>query len=48
MWRFYVYSIIGIICFFVPITIGENNTIIIDHIVNWLKVSLAPVLPYYV
>ncbi|TDM39693.1 YjiH family protein [Macrococcoides goetzii] len=48
MWRFYVYSIIGIICFFIPITIGENNTIIIDHIVNWLKVSLATVLPYYV
>ncbi|WP_414055261.1 YjiH family protein [Macrococcus equi] len=47
MWRFYVYSIIGIICFFVPITIGENNTIIIDHIVNWIKIYLAPILPYY-
>ncbi|RXK18314.1 YjiH family protein [Macrococcus sp. DPC7161] len=47
MWRFYIYSIIGIICFFVPITIGENNTIIIDHIVNWIKIYLAPILPYY-
>ncbi|QUR95191.1 YjiH family protein [Macrococcoides canis] len=47
MWRFFVYSLIGIFFFFVPVTIGETNTIMIDHIVGWVRTLLAPVLPYY-
>lgn len=47
MWRFFVYSLIGIFFFFVPFTIGEANTIMIDHIVGWVRTLLAPVLPYY-
>ncbi|UBH12594.1 YjiH family protein [Macrococcus armenti] len=46
MWKFFVYSFIGIFFFFVPVTIGETNTIMIDHLVGWVKQFFAPVLPY--
>ena len=32
MWRFFIYSLIGIIFFFVPVTIQGQSTIMIDHI----------------
>lgn len=34
---FVLYSLFGIFMFFVPIQIGKNNTIPIDHIVNAIK-----------
>ncbi|MEW9095153.1 MAG: YjiH family protein [Clostridiaceae bacterium] len=37
-----VYSAIGVFMFFVPITIGKNTTIPIDHIVNIIRK-----IPYY-
>lgn len=37
LFRFVVYSIIGIFMFFVPITIGGKNTIPLDHIVTYIQ-----------
>src|SRR5699024_8805055 len=48
MWRFFIYSLIGIIFFFVPVTIQVQSTIMIDHIVQWITLIVNPVLPYYV
>lgn len=42
LFRFVVYSIIGIFMFFVPITIGGKNTIPLDHIVTYIQK-----IPYY-
>jgi nucleoside recognition membrane protein YjiH len=47
MWKFFVYSFIGAFIFFVPITLGEQNSIMLDHIVSFIQLYTAPVLPYY-
>jgi nucleoside recognition membrane protein YjiH len=47
MWKLFVYSGIGAFMFFVPLTIGGKNTIMLDHIVTFLQTSIGPVLPYY-
>ncbi|MDN6672062.1 MAG: YjiH family protein, partial [Staphylococcus equorum] len=44
MWKFFIYSLIGIICFFVPITINGKSTILIDHIVQWITYLVNPIL----
>ena len=45
-WRFFLYSAIGSFAFFVPFTVGQKNTILLDHIVSWLQAALGPALPY--
>lgn len=47
MWKFFVYSFIGAFMFFVPVTIGEKNSIMLDHIVTWIQTNVTGVLPYY-
>lgn len=47
MWKFFVYSFIGAFMFFVPVTIGEKNSIMLDHIVSYIQTHAAQVLPYY-
>jgi nucleoside recognition membrane protein YjiH len=47
MWKFFVYSFIGAFMFFVPVTIGGKNSIMLDHIVTWIQSNAAGVLPYY-
>lgn len=47
MWKFWVLSAIGIVMFFVPVTIGERSTIPLDHIVSWLRANVPAVLPWY-
>lgn len=47
MWKFFVLSAIGIVMFFVPITIGERSTIPLDHIVSWLRETVPAALPWY-
>jgi len=47
MWKFFVYSFIGAFMFFVPVTIGEKNSIMLDHIVTWIQSNAAGFLPYY-
>ncbi|MDV6378743.1 YjiH family protein [Sporosarcina sp. GW1-11] len=48
MWKFFVYSAIGAFMFFVPVTIGEKDSIMLDHIVTWIQTNVSAVLPYYV
>ncbi|GAA8851843.1 hypothetical protein DUHN55_38980 [Helicobacter pylori] len=45
-WRFFVFSAIGIFMFFVPITIGDANTIPLDHLVSAIQDYAAPVVPF--
>ncbi len=47
MWKFFVYSFIGAFMFFVPVTIGEKSTIMLDHIVSFLRANVSGVLPFY-
>ncbi|HEY4551783.1 MAG TPA: YjiH family protein [Bacillaceae bacterium] len=47
MWKFFVYSFIGAFMFFVPITLGGKNSIMLDHIVSYLQTHAASALPYY-
>ncbi|WP_251942523.1 YjiH family protein [Staphylococcus sp. Marseille-Q5304] len=48
MWKFFVYSLIGIIVFFIPITLFGESTILVDHIVKWITAWVKPILPFYV
>lgn len=47
MWKFFIYSFIGAFMFFVPVTIGEKNSIMLDHIVSFIQTHAASALPYY-
>lgn len=47
-WRFFLYSGLGIFAFFVPFPAGGTNTILLDHIVGWLKVGLGDAAKYVV
>lgn len=47
MWKFYVFSIIGIILFFIPIQIGKDNTILVDHIHLGIRSLLGDLTAYY-
>jgi len=47
MWKFFVYSLTGAFAFFVPISIGGESSILLDHLVTMLEENAAPVLPYY-
>ncbi len=47
MWKFFVYSIIGAFMFFIPVTIAEKNSIMLDHIVTFIQTYATPALPYY-
>lgn len=40
-WKFFVFSLIGIFVFFVPVTVNGSSSIMLDHIVTWLR-QLAP------
>lgn len=45
-WRFFLYSGIGIFMFFVPITLGEETTIPLDHLVLFIREGLGGAVPY--
>lgn len=46
MWQFWLYSTIGIICFFIPVTINGNHTIIVDHVHLAFRRLLGSAMPY--
>ncbi|UWF57314.1 YjiH family protein [Staphylococcus hyicus] len=46
MWRFWLFSIIGILCFFIPIEINGNQTIIVDHIHLGIRELFGEMMPY--
>ena len=41
-WRMIVYSAIGIVMFFVPVTINGASSIPLDHLVTWVRGLLGP------
>ena len=45
--KFFIFSFIGILMFFIPVELGGKSTILLDHIVTGLKTNLAPLTPYY-
>lgn len=45
-WRFFVYSLVGILCFFIPFTINGNNTIFVDHVHLAIRSIIGPLMPY--
>ncbi|GAA1187197.1 YjiH family protein [Nesterenkonia xinjiangensis] len=45
-WRFFLYSGIGILMFFVPVTLGETTTIPLDHLVSGLQELLGGATAY--
>ncbi len=45
--KFLIFSLIGIIVFFVPITLSGKSTILLDHMVGFVKTNLSSVTPYY-
>ncbi len=47
LFKFLIYSLIGILVFFIPLTINGNSTIILDHIVTWISTSFPTAVPYY-
>lgn len=47
MWKFFVYSAVGAFMFFVPVRIGDRSTIMLDHIVSYLREAIPAALPYY-
>ncbi|WP_222850283.1 YjiH family protein [Allosaccharopolyspora coralli] len=47
MWKFVVYSAIGAFVFFVPIEIGGESSILLDHMVTGLQAVVPGLLPYY-
>lgn len=48
MWRFFVYSAVGIFAFFVTFTVSGNDSILLDHIVTAIKRAIPDLLPYLV
>ncbi|WP_216215551.1 YjiH family protein [Amycolatopsis aidingensis] len=46
MWKFFVYSLLGILVFFVPIPVNGESSIILDHLVTALETAIPGVLPY--
>ncbi|WP_313812898.1 YjiH family protein [Glutamicibacter sp.] len=46
--RFITYSGIGILVFFLPVTINGKSTILLDHIVSWVRDTAGAAVPYYI
>lgn len=46
MLRFLIPSIIGILLFMVPVSIGGEVTIVVAILANWLQGAIGPALPY--
>lgn len=46
MWKFFVYSILGAFVFFVPVPIGGESSIVLDHLVTAVEAAVPAVLPY--
>lgn len=47
-WRFFAYSAVGVLMFFVPISIAGTSTIPLDHIVTAIQTFAAPVVPFII
>jgi nucleoside recognition membrane protein YjiH len=47
MWKFFLYSLIGAVVFFVPFEVNGKDTIALDHMVTALTTNLPSLTPYY-
>lgn len=47
MWRFFVCSPLGAFAFFVPLEIGGERSILLDHLVTAIESGVPGALPYY-
>ncbi|MFG6120018.1 YjiH family protein [Thalassobacillus sp. B23F22_16] len=45
--KFFLFSLIGIFTFFIPITINETSSIPLDHMVTFIQTSFGSLVPYY-
>lgn len=46
--KFFIFSLIGIFTFFVPITINGTSTIPLDHMVSFVRETFPAMVPYYI
>ncbi|MDO5375408.1 MAG: YjiH family protein [Staphylococcus rostri] len=46
MWQFWVYSTLGIICFFIPLRLNGNETILVDHAHLSFRALMGEAMPY--
>ncbi|MFC3419318.1 YjiH family protein [Salinicoccus hispanicus] len=47
MWRFFLYSAIGVIMFFIPVTLFESSSILLDHFVTLVRNTFGDAIKYY-
>lgn len=47
MWRFFIYSAIGVFLFFVPVSMFGTNSIMLDHLVTLIRTSFEGNIQYY-
>lgn len=47
-WRFFLYSAIGLVMFFVSVEIGGKSTILVDHALTFVRWVLGPAVPWVV
>lgn len=47
VWKFFVFSLIGIFVFFIPVTVNNTSSIMLDHIVTWLRQLVPAAVPVY-
>ena len=47
MWKFFVYSMVGAVVFFVPFELNGKDTIALDHMVTAINDRLPSLTPYY-
>ncbi|MGH1052134.1 YjiH family protein [Bacillus cytotoxicus] len=45
--RFIFASFVGVFMFFVPVTMNGTSSIMIDHIVSWIRSAASLAVPYY-
>ena len=48
MLKFFIFSIIGLFTFFVPIEINGTNTVPLDHMVTYVTDTFPALIPYYI
>lgn len=48
MWKFFVYSFVGAFVYFVPLEIGGESSILLDHMVTAIRSRIPSALPYLV
>ncbi len=47
MWKFFVYSCVGAFFFFVPVEVGGQSSIPLDHMVTAIENAVPAALPYF-